>query len=123
LWPIPIKRRMWTPISLPDRIALRAGGRTEIVFVRTALTIVSVLAAVGLAAAFLALSPWGTLFVLALLYALSLPFAWASYRRRRAALSAGDGSPASAAPGPPGPSGPPEPFGAAPPGDSSSKGR
>lgn len=84
---------------------------------------VPVLAAVGLAAAFLALSPWGTLFVLALLYALSLPFAWASYRRRRAALSAGDGSPAPAAPGPPGPSGPPEPFGAAPPGDSSSKGR
>ncbi len=50
LWPIPIKRRMWTPISLPDSIALRAGGKTEIVVVRTALTVVSVLAAVGLVA-------------------------------------------------------------------------
>ncbi|MBQ1026195.1 metal-dependent hydrolase [Micromonospora sp. C95] len=50
LWPIPIKRRMWTPISLPDSIALRAGGKTEIVVVRTALTIVSVLATLGLVA-------------------------------------------------------------------------
>ncbi|RKN50538.1 metal-dependent hydrolase [Micromonospora endolithica] len=50
LWPIPIKRRMWTMISLPDRIALRAGGKTEVVVVRTALTVISVLAAVGLVA-------------------------------------------------------------------------
>lgn len=45
---------------------------------------VPVLASVGLAAAFLALAPWATLSVLALLYALSIPFAWLSYRRRRA---------------------------------------
>ncbi|MEU5552281.1 MULTISPECIES: metal-dependent hydrolase [unclassified Micromonospora] len=50
LWPIPIKRRMWTPISLPDKIAMRAGGRTETVFVRTGLMVVSTLAALGLVA-------------------------------------------------------------------------
>ncbi|WP_018216149.1 metal-dependent hydrolase [Salinispora vitiensis] len=50
LWPIPIKRRMWRMISLPDSIALRAGGKTEVVFVRTALTIVAVLSAIGLIA-------------------------------------------------------------------------
>ncbi|MER5459023.1 metal-dependent hydrolase [Micromonospora sp. NPDC002389] len=50
LWPIPIKRRMWTPISLPDKIAMRAGGRTETVFVRTGLMVVSALAALGLVA-------------------------------------------------------------------------
>ncbi|MER7457401.1 metal-dependent hydrolase [Micromonospora sp. NPDC126480] len=50
LWPIPIKRRMWTPVSLPDSIALRAGGKTEVVVVRAALTVIAVLAAVGLVA-------------------------------------------------------------------------
>ncbi|GLY20299.1 metal-dependent hydrolase [Micromonospora echinospora] len=50
LWPIPIKRRMWTPIGLPNSIALRAGGKTEIVVVRSVLTVVSVLAAIGLVA-------------------------------------------------------------------------
>ncbi len=49
---------------------------------------VPVLASIGLAAAFLALAPWATLFVLALIYALSIPFAWASYRRRRAGAAA-----------------------------------
>ena len=50
LWPIPIKRRMWTMISLPDRVALRAGGKTEVLVVRTALAVVSVLATLGLVA-------------------------------------------------------------------------
>ncbi|NJP35651.1 metal-dependent hydrolase [Micromonospora thermarum] len=50
LWPIPIKRRMWTMVSLPDSIALRAGSKTEVVVVRAALTVIAVLAAVGLVA-------------------------------------------------------------------------
>ena len=41
---------MRTPISLPDSIALRAGGKTEVVVVRAALTVIAVLAAVGLVA-------------------------------------------------------------------------
>lgn len=50
LWPIPIKRRMWTPIGLPNSIALRAGSKTEVVVVRAVLTVVSVLAMLGLVA-------------------------------------------------------------------------
>ncbi|MER7475836.1 metal-dependent hydrolase [Micromonospora sp. NPDC000018] len=50
LWPIPIKRRMWTPIGLPNKIALRAGSKTEVIVVRAVLTAVSVLAALGLVA-------------------------------------------------------------------------
>lgn len=61
---------------------------------------VPVLASVGIGAAFLALAPWATLFALALLYALSIPFAWLSYRRRRAAMQH---PPAPAGPFPDGP--------------------
>lgn len=50
LWPIPLKRRMWTMVSLPDSIALRAGGKAEVVVVRTVLTAIAVLSAVGLVA-------------------------------------------------------------------------
>ncbi|MEV4727281.1 metal-dependent hydrolase [Micromonospora humida] len=50
LWPIPIKRRMWTMIGLPNSIALRTGSKAEVVVLRTALTVLSVLAAVGLVA-------------------------------------------------------------------------
>jgi CDP-diacylglycerol--serine O-phosphatidyltransferase len=45
---------------------------------------VPALAAVGLAAAFLALAPWATLSVVALLYAFSIPFALLAYRARAA---------------------------------------
>ncbi|MEU8263849.1 metal-dependent hydrolase [Micromonospora sp. NPDC048999] len=50
LWPIPIKRRMWTPFGVPHSIALRTGSKTETVVLRTAMTIIAVLAAVGLVA-------------------------------------------------------------------------
>ncbi|MEU3456162.1 metal-dependent hydrolase [Micromonospora sp. NPDC006766] len=50
LWPIPIKRRMWTSFGLPHSIALRTGSKAETVVLRTAMTIVAVLAAVGLVA-------------------------------------------------------------------------
>jgi membrane-bound metal-dependent hydrolase YbcI (DUF457 family) len=50
LWPIPIKRRMWMPIRLPSSIALRTGSKTETVLLRSIMTAVSVLAAIGLVA-------------------------------------------------------------------------
>ncbi|WBB67530.1 metal-dependent hydrolase [Micromonospora sp. WMMD812] len=50
LWPIPIKRRMWLMIGLPNSIALRTGSKTEVVVLRAALTIVALLAAAGLVA-------------------------------------------------------------------------
>jgi membrane-bound metal-dependent hydrolase YbcI (DUF457 family) len=50
LWPIPIKRRMWMMVGFPNSIALRTGSRTEVVVLRTILTVVAVLSAVGLAA-------------------------------------------------------------------------
>lgn len=50
LWPIPIGRRMWRMIGLPDGIALRAGGAVEVYLFRGAFAAVSVLAAVGLLA-------------------------------------------------------------------------
>jgi membrane-bound metal-dependent hydrolase YbcI (DUF457 family) len=50
LWPIPIKRRMWTMIGLPDKIALRTGSKAEVVVLRGVLTAIAVLSAVGLVA-------------------------------------------------------------------------
>ncbi|GAB3939769.1 metal-dependent hydrolase [Micromonospora vulcania] len=50
LWPIPIKRRMWTMVGLPNSIALRTGSKTEVVGLRIVLTVVSALATVGLIA-------------------------------------------------------------------------
>ncbi|WP_406071325.1 metal-dependent hydrolase [Micromonospora sp. NBC_01638] len=50
LWPIPIKRRMWMMVGLPNSIALRVGSKAEVVGVRIALTVVSALATVGLIA-------------------------------------------------------------------------
>ncbi|MFD0786311.1 metal-dependent hydrolase [Micromonospora azadirachtae] len=50
LWPIPIKRRMWTMIGLPNKIALRTGSKGETVVLRTVMTVVALLAATGLVA-------------------------------------------------------------------------
>ncbi|MFD2765921.1 metal-dependent hydrolase [Micromonospora eburnea] len=50
LWPIPIKRRMWTMIGLPNSIALRTGSKAEVVVLRTVMTVVAALSAVGLVA-------------------------------------------------------------------------
>ncbi len=49
LWPIPTGRRMWRMIGVPNAIALKVGGRMETVL-RGAFAIVSVLAALALAA-------------------------------------------------------------------------
>ncbi|MEV4203006.1 metal-dependent hydrolase [Micromonospora globbae] len=50
LWPIPIKRRMWTMVGLPNKIALRTGSKAEVVVLRAVMTVVAVLAAAGLVA-------------------------------------------------------------------------
>jgi membrane-bound metal-dependent hydrolase YbcI (DUF457 family) len=50
LWPIPIKRRMWTMIGIPDRFAVKVGGKVETVVLRTTFTVISILAAIGLLA-------------------------------------------------------------------------
>ena len=50
LWPIPIKRRMWTMIGVPNKMAVKVGGKVEVVVLRTAFTVVSLLATAGLAA-------------------------------------------------------------------------
>jgi membrane-bound metal-dependent hydrolase YbcI (DUF457 family) len=50
LWPVPIGRRMWRMIGVPDSMAVKVGGTVEVVVLRTAFGLVSVLAAVGLAA-------------------------------------------------------------------------
>lgn len=50
LWPIPIKRRMWTMIGFPDSIAIRAGGKVETVVLRAVFTVVSLVASAGLLA-------------------------------------------------------------------------
>ena len=50
LWPIPVRRRMWRMIGVPDSIAVKVGGTVEVVVLRTLFTVVSVLAAVGLVA-------------------------------------------------------------------------
>ncbi|WP_229399959.1 metal-dependent hydrolase [Micromonospora okii] len=50
LWPIPIKRRMWTMVGLPNSIALRTGSKAEVIVLRGVLTALAVLSAVGLVA-------------------------------------------------------------------------
>lgn len=52
LWPIPIKRRMWLMVSVPDKMAIKVGGKVEVVVLRTIFTAVALLSAAGLAA------PW-----------------------------------------------------------------
>ncbi|MEV4760916.1 metal-dependent hydrolase [Micromonospora sp. NPDC049559] len=49
LWPIPIKRRMWRMIGIPNKIAVEVGGKVETKILRTAFTIVSLLAVLGMA--------------------------------------------------------------------------
>lgn len=50
LWPLPIGRRMWKMIGIPNALAVKVGGPVEVVVLRTAFTIVSILAALGLLA-------------------------------------------------------------------------
>jgi membrane-bound metal-dependent hydrolase YbcI (DUF457 family) len=44
LWPIPLGRRLWRMISVPDGLAVRVGGRTETIVLRGTFTLVSLLA-------------------------------------------------------------------------------
>lgn len=50
LWPIPIRGRMWRMVGIPDRFAVRAGGKLEVIVLRGALTTVAALCATGLLA-------------------------------------------------------------------------
>lgn len=49
LWPIPINRRMWRMIGLPDAISFRAGSKVETVVLRVVFTVVALVSAAGLA--------------------------------------------------------------------------
>ncbi|WP_433378196.1 metal-dependent hydrolase [Actinoplanes sp. CA-142083] len=44
LWPIPTGRRMWRMVGVPNGIAVRVGGKTETIVLRTAFTVVALLA-------------------------------------------------------------------------------
>ena len=48
LWPIPLGRRTWRMIGVPSGLAVRVGGTVEVVVLRTAFALVSVLALAGL---------------------------------------------------------------------------
>ncbi|AGL15819.1 metal-dependent hydrolase [Actinoplanes sp. N902-109] len=48
LWPIPINRRMWRMIGIPNRIAVQVGGKTETVVLRTIFTVIAILAVAGM---------------------------------------------------------------------------
>jgi membrane-bound metal-dependent hydrolase YbcI (DUF457 family) len=48
LWPIPVGRRMWRNIGLPDRISVQVGGKVEVFALRSAFILVSLAAGLGL---------------------------------------------------------------------------
>lgn len=50
LWPIPTGRRMWRMIGIPNKIAVKVGGKVEVLVLRSAFTVVCVLSAAGLLA-------------------------------------------------------------------------
>ncbi len=50
LWPIPLGRRMWRPIGIPDRISVAVGGRFEVYGLRTAFVVISFAAGFALLA-------------------------------------------------------------------------
>ena len=49
-WPLPTGRRLWRMVGVPDSLALTVGGKMETVVLRGAFTLVSLAAAVALAA-------------------------------------------------------------------------
>lgn len=53
LWPVPTGRRMWRMVGIPNAIALKVGGKVEVVLLRGTFTVVSLLAAGALL-----LPPW-----------------------------------------------------------------
>lgn len=48
LWPIPTGRRMWRMVGVPNGLAVKVGGRGEVLVLRTVFTIVAVLSVFGL---------------------------------------------------------------------------
>lgn len=49
-WPIPIRRRRWRMIGIPNKIAVKVGGKVEVLVLRGAFTVISILSATGLVA-------------------------------------------------------------------------
>jgi len=48
LWPIPLGRRTWRMVGIPNAIAVKVGGTAEVVVLRTVFTVVALLAVFGL---------------------------------------------------------------------------
>ena len=48
LWPIPTGRRMWRMIGVPNGVAVRVGGKTETIVLRTVFTLIALLATVAM---------------------------------------------------------------------------
>src|SRR3954447_22956592 len=48
LWPIPVGRRMWRMVGVPNGIAVRVGGKIEAIVLRTAFTLVARLASAAM---------------------------------------------------------------------------
>jgi hypothetical protein len=47
-WPIPVGRRMWRMVGVPDGIAIRPGGPGEVFLLRGVFTVIAVLAVVAM---------------------------------------------------------------------------
>jgi membrane-bound metal-dependent hydrolase YbcI (DUF457 family) len=48
LWPIPLDRRMWKMVGIPNSIAVKVGGPGEVIVLRVLFTVVALLAVFGL---------------------------------------------------------------------------
>ncbi|GLY07430.1 membrane protein [Actinoplanes sp. NBRC 101535] len=48
LWPIPIKRRMWMMFGIPNSMAVKVGGKVEVVILRGVFTFVALISIAGL---------------------------------------------------------------------------
>jgi membrane-bound metal-dependent hydrolase YbcI (DUF457 family) len=48
LWPIPTGRRMWRMIGVPNGVAIKVGGKGEVLVLRTVFTVIAVLSVVGM---------------------------------------------------------------------------
>ena len=44
-WPLPVGRRMWRCIGVPDAVAVKVGGKVEVYLLRTAFTVITLAAA------------------------------------------------------------------------------
>jgi membrane-bound metal-dependent hydrolase YbcI (DUF457 family) len=44
LWPIPLGRRMWRMVGVPNGVAVRVGGKVETIVLRTAFTLIALFA-------------------------------------------------------------------------------